>query len=67
MFEKGMEMGRTTYNSSTIRVFFVWISVVVIVGETGVVETEMSRNKAVVVMTSRYKLEVEMEPFSFNP
>lgn len=56
MFEKGMEMGRPTYNSSTIRVFFVWISVVVMVGETGVVETEMSRNKA-----------VEMEPFSFNP
>lgn len=56
MFEKGMEMGRPTYNSSTIRVFFVWISVVVMVGETGVVETEMSRSKA-----------VEMEPFSFNP
>lgn len=43
------------------------MSVVMIVDKTGVVGMEMGENKAVAVMTSRYKLDVELEPFSFNP
>ena len=35
---EGMEMGRPTQKSSTIILFVVWMSVVVIVGKTGIVE-----------------------------